>query len=236
MKYFLAAFAICTVSAAAQAQTCSTVWVFKPWKSCAHASHGIDLSSPTGAPTVTTEWSPWYGGPDKPTQEEICTRVMNKYNAAVKSSGRVANLTQPHPVRERDKKNFGAYVEYTYECSLTVTQYATVNKASKACGEKDQIAYETGDKKRESIPGTPYCLSCDGIRNPSEKVACLKSMINDIIEPKAIDIRDPDLKVVAKAVSALVQMSKSVPIKGLNDDVDTFSLFTSFLEKNPPGN
>lgn len=233
MKYFLIASVLWTVSAQAQAQgECSTMWIYKPWKSCAIAAHGPDKSAPA-VNVGTVDWDSGYMGGGA-NQRKVCQDLENLFNKRHADHGKVGTLTQATPVSEKKKENARIYVEYNYTCRISVAQYPFVSKASRACGEEDAVTYKVGGTK-ESIAGDAYCLSCDEYSDPKSKVSCLKTMITEVIEPKiqGVDLRESDVKAVAQSVKALMDMARVVNIPGLSNDVKTFTLFHSFLEKNP---
>ncbi len=233
MKYFLTAFAFWSVSAAATPQECSSIWIFNAWKSCAHASHGVNTAVAGTSVGSVDKWSEWYGG-KKPSQEVICQRVAAAYNREIAASGRTAVLAQATPIDEEKKENRGVYVEYKYQCKLNVTQFPMVTKASRACGADEKLSYKIGGLKTD-IQGDSYCLSCDEYTRPETKVICLQTMITEIVnvDPKPVDLRDSDIQAVAKSVREIMEMAKITNIRGLSDNVQTFTLFNTFLQKNP---
>lgn len=234
MKYLLSAFVLWTVSASANPNECSSIWVFKAWKPCSHQAHGPNTSAPGQALAPVEIWSKWFGGNNKPSQEAICSEVEGNYNLANTKNGRTAALTQATPVREERRENRGIYVEYKYLCRLNVTQYPFIFKNSRACGEEEKTSYKVGGSKTD-IAGSAYCLSCDEYTSPKSKVTCLKTMITEIINvsPAPVDLRDSDKKAVAASIKELMEMAKMNPIQGLSDDVTTFRLFNTFVQQNP---
>lgn len=232
MKSFLIASVLWTVAAQAQSPVeCSTMWIFKPWKSCAIAAHGPDKSAtPVNAGTVDLNSDYMGGGAN---QRKVCQDLEDSFNQQNAVHGKVGTLTQATPVKEKKQENARIYVEYRYTCRIAIAQYPFVSKASRACGEEDTVTYKVGGT-REGISGDAYCLSCDEYNDPKTKAACLKMMITDVIEPKiqGVDLRESDIKAVSDAVKSLMDMARIVNIPGLSNDVKTFTLFKNFLDKS----
>lgn len=230
MNYFLLAFVMWTASALAE-PTCSSVWIFKAWKTCAVAANGLNTSAtpiPAGNLNISSDWV--RGGSN---QERICQSLEAKFNQQNLSVGKLAALTQLHPVSEEKRENMRIYVEYKYTCQVSIAQYPFNNKAAQACGEEEKLSYQVGGNP-DAIAGTASCLSCDNLSSPEGKVRCLKASISNVIEPKAIDLRDTDLKAVSTQIKELLTIGNHLKINGLNNDLKTLSLFTNFIEKNPP--
>ncbi len=232
MKYFLAASLFWTVSASAQS-VCSTIWVYKPWKTCSAAINGPDKSAKPVDAGVVDLTSDWMGG--GADQHSVCKKLEAGFNSQNGSNGKVGTLTQATPVSEGKRKNAGVYVEYRYTCKVSIAQYPFVSKASRACGEEEKLTYKVGGTS-QGLSGDAYCLSCDEYKDPKDKVSCLKMMIVDVINPKAegVDFRPDDIKAVSASVERLFSMmARKIAVPGLSDNTETYGIFDEFLTKNP---
>lgn len=231
MKYFLAASVLWTVSASAN-PVCSTIWVYKPWKTCAHAANGLDTSAtPVNAGQVDLK-SEWVGG--GADQQKICSDLEGSFNRQNNGNGQVGRLTKSTPVWEERRDNNRVYVQYKYTCRIAVSQYPPLKKAAAVCGEEENYTYKTGGTSA-GIQGDAECLSCDMYNDPGSKSDCLKWMIENILDKKVqgVDVRESDTKAVSKAVKEILDMAKSIKIEGVSNNIKTFGLFTRFVEANP---
>lgn len=209
------------------AQTCSTVWVYKPYLSCGQGA-GPDTSAPATyigyreLPSAKLE-----GAQDEPG---ICRDLMAAFNndPQNRAAGLAARLYLPDPVKREPYYPNGLkiHVKWTYWCAVTVEQFPIAQQASSACGSEERYSYFQGNKPQDNAT----CLSCDEYdkdEDISHMVSCLQNNINDVINTRAVELRDRDLRIVAKKVRALQKENcgKSIPGMGSLDTLTTFSDF-----------
>lgn len=149
--------------------------------------------------------SPSYTGGAE--QHGVCASI----EAQVRARGgvRAANLTQPTPVSERQKGK--GVVTYKYTCSVAV----------KTCALSDKLSSQVGG----AAPAGATCLSCEGIASPSDKAACLENSIRNVIQARAVEVRDSDIAAVKAEVAKVLKLSKHISLS-----MDTLTLFTDFVE------
>lgn len=227
MKYFLVAPLLWSFWVQAQ-EHCPSVWVFKANKTCSDLSHGLDFDHPKES-FIQHEWSnPQKGGRD---QLQVCLQVRNRFNQQYASKGWNAELAQGQPVDERHDKDVIGQVTYKYLCKLSVKSYEGKVASSPVCGQEDKWSYKVGGDQPEGAS----CLSCDDKQTPKETVNCLKNHIAQIIQPKAIDLRDEDLAAVAQQSRRMLKINKSAPIEGLQKTED-IEVIVDFIDSIPSGN
>src|SRR5688572_5810188 len=101
MKLVLALFTLWSGSVLA-AETCSTAWVYQPYKTCRHADHGLDTSTTGEYAGLAPEWSDWVLGDTD--QRRLCQRIANEFSRKSMRQGLLGSLVQPTPVDETSKK------------------------------------------------------------------------------------------------------------------------------------
>jgi hypothetical protein len=220
------------VSLQASAQsTCSTVWVYKPFKTCTSPLNGPDASKPGEALGTRLLWSDWVeGGQD---QTALCTQAVAAFNEENKNLGLEARLEKPTPSGEEHRDAGLRVIQYRYACETSVSRFPFKNIASAACGTEDRWASQVGGSA-QNLPGVAQCLSCDEFtKNTPEAMArCLRDNIVNVIEPRAIELRDSDRKAVAEQVRKVLSIGRALPIEGLKS-VDELTPLTQFLANEP---
>lgn len=117
---------------------------------------------------------------------------------------------------------------YSYLCGLTVTKYPGKVASSPVCGQEEKWSYQVEGAK----PAGASCLSCDQLQAaaPEAMVECLKTSITQIIQPKAIDLRDSDIAAVKAQAKRMLKINKDYrPISNLQSPKD-LSVFIDFVE------
>lgn len=220
MKHLLVLFTLWSVSAQAHAQgnTCSSVWVYKPYLTCAQGA-GPNLAA--GGVFVAYQELPsaWIrGGADD--QAALCAEVVNHYNEdqLTRNAGFNAVLTQATPVREDDKKRIdGTY--YKYFCGVNISRYP-VNTAAPAA----QCGTELKWKAQSPAQGMPAnaevrCMTCDHLDTSpdmNQLVNCMYANIAEVIEAKDTYFGNADLAPFKAKIQTLMQIHQSSPIESLN--------------------
>ncbi|MGZ3722330.1 MAG: hypothetical protein ACXVA9_05340 [Bdellovibrionales bacterium] len=232
MKYLILLFAFWNSGAFATDQ-CSSVWIFKPYKTCASPAHGLNMSN--AGPIVGT-LGPWSDfGPGGRSQEAVCDQVVKDYNDQPdnKMAGRGATLKHPTPIGE-ESKDMIITQQYRYKCEIQIRTYPFNIKASPACGTEDKISYQVGGSSSGIVGEGKTCLSCDNFSDqpPEAMVECLRKNIETVITPKAIELRDSDLSAVSRQISRLLKLNQQVPIKNLQT-VDQLSPLSEFVSNHP---
>jgi hypothetical protein len=131
-------------------------------------------------------------------------------------------------MKEDSKRNALGEVKYKYWCHVTIQKFPILVKSSPACGMSETYSYQVGGDGSE-IEGQKSCLSCDDVNVPEAKVACLKASLKNVIEPRAVDLRDSDLVAVDAQMASVLNVNRFRPIQGLHDDMATLSDFANFV-------
>jgi hypothetical protein len=230
MKFLATALLLFSARAFAE-PTCSSVWVYKPYVSCAIPANGLDLSQPGVGGRFQREWSAWL--PGGRNQNDVCMEIRDRFNKDNLTEGLHADLAGPKPLGE-ETENRLVIQEYRYQCRLTVLKFPFKSAPNPACGSEDHYAYKIGGSAAE-VPGQASCLSCDQVTDqaPDVIVNCLRQNITDIIEPKAVELRSSDIESVSNRVVQVLNLSKLIPIKNLTS-TEQLSFFADFLQKYPP--
>ncbi len=224
MKYFLAVATCWSMHAMAE-EACSSVWIYQAYKSCANAANGLDGSKAGVSQGTIDRPSSWLkGGAD---QAAVCMSVRNSFNAENHSKGFDAELVQATPVGENTKKDLFT-TRYQYACRLAVSSFSFKAKASAACGVEEKWSYASLEAKAQ-IPGQPICLSCEGYVTSADTVQCLKRNIEQVINTRAVELRDSDIKAVATQIQKMIELNKNFPVEELNN-IETQQLFIGVLE------
>ncbi len=226
MKHLLVLLTVWSVQGWAQ-NTCSSVWVYKPYLTCGQAA-SPNTSIPgtlIGARELESGW--FRGGAD---QVAICASLEADFNGqpGKRLAGLVAKLTQPAPVREQDRKN--VRTEYRYYCQVQVVQYPMGSPvASPECGVSDRYMYAHGSQPAPA--GQTTCLSCDHLDGAKieELVSCLQTNIRDVVNARAVELRAEDLQPMKVKVARILEMSKAMPISNLQS-FEQISLFIDFVK------
>ena len=218
MKYLLTLSILWTFQARAQS-ACGSIWIFKANNTCAHPSHGVDKSKPTT--TVLKDEESGFGSGQK-HQDILCAKIRDRYNAANPNTN--AALAQPTPVAEKKEKVAG-FPAYNYWCRLSITSFENATKASPACGTAEKWSYQVEGER----PAGANCLSCDDVANAKvgQTAKCLVENIRQIIEPKAVELRDQDLAAVKAQAAKVVRLNKATDTLGMEE----LNVLINFVEQ-----
>lgn len=206
---------------------CPSVWVYRAYSTCANAANGLDTSKPASSSVTIGLWSAWMmGGAD---QQKVCSDMRDKINRQNETQHSLASLTSATPVQEITKQHL-LVTKYKYQCEFEIKKYPFKVAVNSACGLQDMYTYKIGGELKD-IPGQGTCLSCDNMVSgtPEQVVDCLHNNIENIITPKAIELRDSDINEVVAQVKKLLALSQHIPITNLQSDAQ-LTFFSDFIE------
>lgn len=233
MRLLIVALGLVFTHSAFASDECKSVWVYKPFKTCATDANGLDLSKPGEATTFNLKSGWLSGGRD---QGKVCQDVASAFNDLNRSKGLHATLKIPTPVGE-ESENHIVQQEYRYACELEVRKFDFKTAPNPVCGVEDKFSYQVGGSAANLVGQDLNCLSCENLNDkaPELMVKCLHDSIANIIEPRAIELRDSDLSAVSAQVKRLLDLSRQVQVPGLTT-TDELSFFTNYLNKHPAQN
>lgn len=205
---------------------CSSVWAYKPWKECV-AKPNLNAS---GSDPQTIDM-PDYGrdGGGAGHGEAMCQTAANDFNAKNQSNGLHVVEAQFLSSNAHRSGTFNEKVEYGYNCKLFIKRFPITYLPDRSCGTKETWSYDNSHSLSE-IPGDVTCLSCDTFAqggSASTLAACLKKNITEIVEPKAVDLRQDDLKAMLTNVNKVLNIQQLRPFLSPDDEI----FFASWSKK-----
>lgn len=219
MKKILVMSILCLSSMPALAQTCSSLWVYQPYKTCAAAANGPDLSQ--GQMHTQPKWydTGWVGGGHNQSAEcEGMRKQLDENQAARAIRGEVLNTG------EDSKKDFIGHAQYLYKCLLQSKAYPYLSAPNGACGREDRWASEEVGKSLEGLNGSPVCLSCDNVTDDKGVAACLKVTIDQVIVPRAVTLRPEELAAVNARIETIKKSQSFTPTLSTDEKAELVDL------------
>lgn len=204
MKNIIALSLVNLASVPALAQTCNSLWVYKPYVSCASPANGPDMSQAKPFGPAKADDTGWIGGGSNPT--DACNALAARVNRT--DSSRVL-VGQGSPTKEESDKNWKGEVRYKYHCQVQVLEAPYANKPNKACGVESKWAAEDIGKSLAGLPGEPICLSCDNEQTVPGRLACLKVTVDQVIVNKEVAVRAEQLKAVETSIDRALQSKQA---------------------------
>lgn len=217
MKNIVALSIVCLASAPALAQTCNSLWVYQPFKSCATSANGPDLSQGTVVNTIQAETG-WVKGGSNQTDQ--CNKVAAAHNET--DAHRVIRATATPNGEDSRRQTWD--VSYNYKCTVTKTAYPFKTAPNAACGTESKWAAEDIGKSLQGLNGTPICLSCDNVQDVKARLACLKVTVDQVIASKDVAIRAEQLKAVVDSIDKTQAVDKVKNVLGIDETVQLSEL------------
>lgn len=223
VKLLLGLLTVWSVQGFAQ-NTCSSVWVYKPYEVC-QAAGSPDLS----VAGQFVRYEELNTGKLEGAQDELglCQMLLADFNGQQgnRAAGLVATLTSPGPVRNVEHGKIGR-IKHTYYCGVNVNQHPVVKAASASCGSSERYSYQIGGAAPQD---NAQCLSCDSLdgANINDLTVCLQNNIRDIINTRAVELREGDLAPVRQKVRQIQKINCTNPVASLQS-LDQISLFMDF--------
>jgi hypothetical protein len=188
------------------AESCSSLWIYQPYKTCQTKANGLDTSRGELVIPAKSESSDWRPGGSN--QQAECDKIARRFDS---DAEQYATRGVGKPTGEEQQKPVGVAL-YKYHCQIEAYKYPFATGPNKACGvEEDTWHSEDLGKSLSTLPGQPICLSCDNMQDAKGRLACLKNNIEQVIVQKKVSLRRPQLEAVLASVRSLIDMQNAFP-------------------------
>lgn len=222
----------------ALADSCDSVWVYRPYLTCNTPANGPDTDQPAEATEtveIRTEYIDRLAGDQ---QEQTCRDLTASRNAGGVKMGIFYTFLKVDPSGELSTNGpLRSNYKYSYVCVMEKSRYPFKTKSSEGCGfEGEKYSVRTqGTSGEIQRLGKGSCLTCDpqlALNSPNVgKVTadCLRNNITTIVNnpENSSELRPEDIAKLKNRVQDMIDANKNSASRFI--DFQTNMIFTQFL-------